>query len=69
MNYKKLWNTLKAESGYRTTLNFINKEDQTIRELMNRLELRKKEIIGKCKNNKKKNSKMNNLFSNMPLIN
>ena len=40
MNYKKMWNTLKAESGYREThiMNLINVESQTIRELMERQE-------------------------------
>jgi len=38
MNYKKMWITLKAESGYRTTKNFINQEDVCLRDLMNRQE-------------------------------
>ena len=40
MNYKKMWVTLKAESGYREThpLNLTYVESQTIRELMERQE-------------------------------
>jgi len=38
MDYKKMWNTLKAESGYRVTKNFANKDDVTLRELMERQE-------------------------------
>ena len=35
-----MWNTLKAESGYRTThvMNLSGAKEETIREIMNRLE-------------------------------
>ena len=41
MNYKKMWNTLKAESGYRSCQPHpLSKESLTIRELMVNMENR-----------------------------
>ena len=42
MDYEKAWNTLKAESGHRTTLNFGNEKDCTLKELMDKMEERMK---------------------------
>lgn len=47
MNYKKLWDTLKAESGHRQTITkFVptGEDDVTIRELMERLEKRERRV-------------------------
>ncbi len=43
MNYKKMWDTLKAQSGYRETtcLNLSIHKKETIRELMENLEKKK----------------------------
>jgi len=40
LNYEKAWNTFKAESGHRITLNFGHREDKTVRELMDKMEER-----------------------------
>lgn len=40
MNYKRMWDILKAESGYRTTFNLAQHECSTILELMDRIEER-----------------------------
>lgn len=40
MNYKKAWNTLKAESGYRLTLDGMKQESFTVKELMEFMERR-----------------------------
>jgi hypothetical protein len=40
MNYKKAWNTLKAESGYRQTLDGVKQESFTVKELMELMEKR-----------------------------
>ena len=43
MNYKRAWDTLKAESGYRDTkAGLILIEDYTIKELMDKMEKRMK---------------------------
>jgi hypothetical protein len=50
MDYKKMWNTLKAESGYRltrVTLCGNKKYDQSISHLMKEIELRDKECHDK----------------------
>lgn len=40
MNYKKAWNTLKAESGYRKSIDMPQYEGETIKELMDDVETR-----------------------------
>ena len=40
MNYKKMWNTLKAESGYRATIGWARGVDINIKTLMENLETR-----------------------------
>lgn len=40
MNYKKAWDTFKAESGYRQTLDIAKQESFTIKELMEFMEKR-----------------------------
>jgi len=42
MDYKKAWDTLKAESGYRQTLDGIKQESFTVLELMTMMEKRVK---------------------------
>ena len=40
INYKKMWNTLKAESGYRKAESNLFKSNQTIKDLMQSIEHR-----------------------------
>ena len=39
--YKKMWNTLKAESGYRQTINSEYKKDLYVWQIMDNIEQRK----------------------------
>jgi len=46
MNYEKMWNTLKAESGYRNTnvMNLLFAKEETVKEIMDRIEKRSKVV-------------------------
>ncbi len=53
MNYKKAWDTLKAESGYRETKGISGLTD-TVKGLMTRMERRCKEETQKTENKTEK---------------